>query len=161
MEIVKDSNGIEYKKMSSGTCYHSRTDEKVINVLETLISNRKRIRLWYGENGKSWNEEHDIMGYIGRSTGSIKIPLLINNSRSLGGGSVLDHCIVKITDTKTKRVLYQHPNFKQGKFLAVEGSNVDGYNAQVLQNGLVYANCRTFEQAERLEKFMNGESNKK
>ena len=64
------------------------------------------------ETGQSWRETFDIRGSIGRSTGSIKIPLLIKTSRSLGGGAVLDHCLVKITDANTKKILYIHPNYK-------------------------------------------------
>lgn len=101
-----------YKEVN-GTFYDSRTNADVIKVIETARQNRTRIVVDYGdiETGKSWNEEFDVTGYIGRSNGNIKIPLLVNNSRSLGGGSLLDHCIIKIVTSKGKNVLYQQKNY--------------------------------------------------
>lgn len=93
--------------------FHSETNDTVKNLLNELNQNRKRVRIWYGDikTGKSWNDEHDIIGYIGCSTGQKKIPLLVHNSRSLGGGHLLDHCIIRIDDIKAKKTLYKHDNF--------------------------------------------------
>jgi len=77
-------------KVVNGTSYHENTPDEVINVLEDARQKGTRIRIWYGENGLSWDEENDIIGNIGRSTGTNKIPLLINNARSLGGPGLLD-----------------------------------------------------------------------
>ncbi len=41
-------------------------------------------------------EEHDITGDVGRSMGTVKSPLLVANRRSLSGGVILDHSIVRI-----------------------------------------------------------------
>lgn len=55
-----------------------------------------------------WNEQFDVTGYVGRSTGPIKVPLLIHNRRSLGGPAILDHCIIGVRETgKDGRLLYQ------------------------------------------------------
>ena len=98
----------------NGTSYDSRTPIEVINVLENARKNDTRIILDYGhtETGASWGETFDITGYIGRSTGSIKIPILISNSRSNGGGAILDYCIVGIKTSKGKKPLYTHPTYK-------------------------------------------------
>ena len=38
---------------------------------------------------------------------TIKVPLLINNKRSFGGGALLDHCIVKIKEIKrSDRIIF-------------------------------------------------------
>jgi len=100
----------------NGTTYKDETPLEVVNILENnRLSHRgKRLKIYYGntETGKDWNEIYDISGYIGRSTGSIKIPLLIHNKRSMGGSGILDHCIVKITETtKPYKVLYQHSKY--------------------------------------------------
>jgi hypothetical protein len=97
----------------NGTHYDKRTDPTIISVLEYARSKRLRIELDYGDTdtGRSWGETHDILGYVGRSTGRIKIPILVHNSRSMGGGAILDHCIIRIRTSKGKEVLYQHPNY--------------------------------------------------
>ena len=91
-----------------GTSYHKETPEKLIQVLESARRNQTRITLDYGDvkTNKSWGEDCDITGYVGRSTGTNKIPLLVYNSRSMGGGGMLDHCIIKVVTSKGKRVLY-------------------------------------------------------
>lgn len=106
-------NGTMYK-VANGTYYSSKTPDKVIEVLENARLGHVRLRLDYGhENGQSWGEVNDVTGYVGRSTGSAKIPILVHNTRSMGGGAILDHCIVKITRSNDKnRVLYQHKTYK-------------------------------------------------
>jgi hypothetical protein len=68
-----------------------------------------RIIVDYGDikTGKSWGETYDVSGYVGRSTGSIKVPLLVHNSRSLGGGAMLDHCILTVKTSAGKQLLYK------------------------------------------------------
>lgn len=97
----------------NGTSYDMGTRQGVINVLENARLNNYRIRVHYGDvaTGRDWNDTHDVTGYVGRSTGSIKIPLLVYNKRSMGAGGMLDNCIVKITEAKGKRILYQHKNY--------------------------------------------------
>jgi hypothetical protein len=77
----------QYIESTSGTFYSLGTNEKVVDILERCRDEGHRIRIVYGdiETGKSWEECHDIEGKVGRSTGSIKIPLLIHNKRSRGG----------------------------------------------------------------------------
>lgn len=101
-------------KIVDGTYYDARTPDAVISVLEMSRKTKTRLRLDYGDTntGQSWGEQYDILGHIGRSTGSIKIPLLIHNSRSIGGGGILDYCIIKISESKGGRVLYRDENYK-------------------------------------------------
>lgn len=93
----------------NGTFYNKSTPKDLIEVLERARENKTRIVLDYGDTktGKSWGEVNDIKGYVGRSTGTIKIPLLVFNSRSLGGGGMLDHCILSVHTTKGHRLLYK------------------------------------------------------
>lgn len=100
-------------KVINGTSYHSETNDYVVKVLEDSRINHIRLRVHFGDvlTGCDYMDTYDVTGYIGRSTGSIKIPLLVYNARSMGGGGLLDNCLVKITESKGKRVLYQHPNY--------------------------------------------------
>jgi len=99
----------EYKEVN-GTFYDVRTSDNVVNVLENCRRNGTRIILDYGDTttGKSWNEVYDITGRLGRSTGNIKIPILLHNTRSIGGTAILDHCIIGIKESKGGRVLYSY-----------------------------------------------------
>ena len=100
-------------KVINNTSYNHDTPDHIISILEECRKNSVSVALDYGHpTGESWGETSDIIGYISRSTGKTKIPILVYNKRSTGGASILTNCIVKITTTKGKRVLYQHPNYK-------------------------------------------------
>jgi len=116
VETLPNGNKIHYQVVD-GTAYHKATPKGVINILEEArLSNRAiQLRFCFGdvETGRDWEEIHDTTGYIGRSTGSIKIPLLIKTPRSTGGGGLLDHCIVKIERRYGKKCVqvYTHPKY--------------------------------------------------
>lgn len=120
--LFNDGGQVEYKVVD-GTSYHKETPKAVIDVLENSLKTRKRIVLDYGDvkTGKSWGETNDVRGYVGRSTGTIKIPLLVSNSRSHGGGGILDHCILKISESAGGKVLYQIGNYKPADKFAEGG----------------------------------------
>ena len=103
----------KYGKNIQNEGWKYKENEKLWNVLSSLIHSGRRVRIWYGdtETGRSWNVESEFYGRIGRSCGKIAIPLLIKNSRSYGGGALLDDCIIRIDDIKEKRILYKSDNF--------------------------------------------------
>lgn len=133
-------NNKQYYTTVNGTSYDINTDKKIVSILDDAIINRKRLKLDYGntETGESWNECYDIIGRIGRSTGTIKIPLLILTSRSYGGGAILDSSIIKITDVKTRNVLYKNQNYKEKVFNIVP-SDLPDYTVNVNINGKLYS----------------------
>ena len=90
----------------NGTSYDLRTPNEVIRVWN-CPTNRIRLHISLGDTatGLDWLEENDVCGYVGRSMGPIKVPLLIANRRSLGGGAILDHCIVRIRESAGGRVV--------------------------------------------------------
>ena len=103
-------------KHINGTSFDERTPDEVIRVLESARQNRTRLHISLGDtsNGKDWLEEFESHGYVGRSMGPVKVPLLVANRRSLGGGAILDHCIVRIRESAGGRVLYRHPDYHHG-----------------------------------------------
>ena len=142
----------------NGTAYDTRTHPHVIEALENARQSRRRVRIWEGDTttGRAWAEENDVTGYIGRSTGTYKIPLLVKNARSLGGPALLEHCILKIVYTDNGRVLYQHPQFHTGDFSVIAPSDMPEYAANVTHNGELYARTKTANAAQRLVDFMTG-----
>lgn len=113
---IIDSPVKQYKQLN-GTCYNVETSDEMVKLLEFLRANKTRVRFHWGntETGHDWNDDLDVAGTIGRSTGTYKIPILIHNRRSLGGGAILTDCIVKIeyANKKDGGVIYEHPNYKE------------------------------------------------
>ena len=95
-----------------GTTYKDETPRQVVNILERSREERERICIRYGDRdtGNDWGDPR-MCGHVGRSTGTVKIPLLIKTRRSYGGEGILDHAIIRITEPGTKRVLYSHPKY--------------------------------------------------
>lgn len=154
-------------KVRNGTSYHDDTPEKVIDALEYARVSQQRVRIFYGdaETGRDWLEEWDVTGYIGRSYGPRHIPLLIHSNRSHGGGALLDHCILKVVLTRSKRVLYQAKNY-QPPNLAISAPpetigkvnlREEGYTTGVYRDGQNVANFKSEWQAKRYIAFMLGQ----
>lgn len=141
----------------NGTTYDSRTPDTVQRALESARSSGARVRLFYGDTatGKAWAEEYHVAGTVGRSMGPIKIPLLIANARSMGGGGILDHCIVAIA-TGPNRFSYRHDSFDVGEWRVVP-SDLPEYAAAVTHNGAIHARFKTATAATRYVAFMRGE----
>lgn len=101
------SNESKYK-IVNGTSYHQDTPDALITALEQARKSKTRVIFDFGntETKESWGESFDICGYIGRSMGPIKIPILVYNSRSLGGGLILTQHVLSVKTSKGKRVLY-------------------------------------------------------
>ena len=95
----------------NGTYYHDSTPAEIVRILENARASKQRLRIFLGdiETGRDWLEEFGVAGTIGRSTGREPSPLMIANSRSTGGGALLDDSIVKIMSGG--RVLWQHPRY--------------------------------------------------
>lgn len=146
----------------NGTTYREDTPQKVIEVLESVMINNQRIRVFYGntETGRSWLDEHDVMGYVGRSTGKIKIPLLIPKSNSYGGSAILDDCIVMITIDKA--IAYKHEKFNIPSFSIKKTNEFKevGLYYSVLQGNVSVANFETEKKAKSYIEFLQGKRNK-
>jgi hypothetical protein len=117
-QTLSNGNTIHYK-IVDGTAYHEETPDQVVRLLESALKSFRgtRLRFCFGDTktGRDWEEKYDVCGYIGRSSGDIKIPLLINQSASTGGGAILDHCIVRIEskgqNDKSYTEVYRHPKY--------------------------------------------------
>lgn len=141
--------------------FDENTCDKVKKALIDCYHSKSRIRIWYGDTdtGLSWMDEYDMMGTIGRSTGKQKIPLLIKNSRSIGGGGILCHCIIRIDVIGSRRTIYEHPLFyvpTLGVYPNLDDETKVQYPFIVLRYGTIQARFKTKGQAYKYIDFMNG-----
>ena len=140
-------------KILNGISYHINTSNEVINVLDECYRYNKKVRLYYGDTktGKTWNDEHDMRGHIGRSTGTIKIPLIVH-PLSYGGPALLDHCILKIVSNG--KTLYQHKKFQQPD-VTIKQRKCNVHPFEVFINGELHGRCKTERQAKLLRTKMS------
>jgi hypothetical protein len=152
---LSNGNVIKYARLPSGTCYHQETPEKVIRILEQLRNRGAEIRIFYGDTqtGQSWHDEFDVVGRIGRSTGSIKIPLLVPMG-DCGGPGLLDHCIIRIDSHDG--TLYQHKKFRVGD-MALSKGTTKGYPWEVFIDNVLHARFKLNSQAVKFMDFMQGD----
>lgn len=143
------------------THFHPETIEPVRRAIQCAIDTRARVRLWQGDTktGKAWPEEFDTIGTISRSCGMQRIPILLANSRSMGGPGLLDHCIIGIRIIGGQW-LYRHSLLDFGQWEIVPPVS-PGFADGVSFNGALHAQFRKPGQALRYVQFMKGERNAK
>jgi len=137
-------------KVIEGMAFHTETPELVCGILRGLLHTGHRVKIYFGdtETGRDWHEEHDTIGTIGQSTGTYKIPLLLHNTRSIGGGAILDHCIVKIRSMATGRVLYQNSKYIAPKVEIVPSDMAPAYQYNTLIDGEIHGRHRSLKSAQ-------------
>lgn len=112
------SGKVIHYRIINGTAYHEETKKIITDYLEKARIEGGRVRFNLGDTrtGIDWGDTLDLCGYIGRSTGEIKIPILLKNNRSIGGPSILDHCIIKLEykgpRDKKYREVYRHKTYQ-------------------------------------------------
>ena len=100
----------------NGTTYNDKTDKEVVRILEACRQDLTRIRIVLGnvKTGESWNETYEVTGYVGRSLGPMKVPILLRNDESISGGEILTYCIIGIRHASRKDGgwMYKNPLYK-------------------------------------------------
>jgi hypothetical protein len=104
----------EYSEFN-GLFFSTVTPYVIKRIVSNCYHDHTRLRFCFGDKitGKDWCETYDTTGTIGRSTGSVKIPLLIKTKRSLGGSGLSCDSIVKIEIKKGRKYveIYKHTNY--------------------------------------------------
>jgi hypothetical protein len=158
---------------SKRTWFTPGTPTKVQSMLENARKNRSDnrnqgtiLRLFLGdpETGRDWCEEWDVVGFIGRSTGSQKVPLLIEPLWSSygdlesaeGGGAISTDGILRIIEFNTGNELYRHPKYQLPAFTihAVEADKT--HPIKVKRDNQEQAAFATHEAAGEFMAFMQG-----
>ena len=153
---------MEEKKEYLGLWFTEDTPEAVMQWTARLYQNKapreSRYRFFYGDikTGRIWHESYDVIGYLGKSTGTRPILLLVNNARSLGGGALSTHSILRIDDIRTGRTLYRAANLVMPDY-HVEANPEPGRPAYgVYSDSEEISGHDTWNQANRFAEFMKG-----
>jgi hypothetical protein len=117
----------------------------VARVLEELRDTETVVRIIVGdpETGQSWHEEYDVVGYVRRTVGTLKCPMLVEpldagegHVRSAGSGSIIGaERILRIIDCDTMRDLYRADSYKSPRLtlgVASPTAQKAGYQHAVL-----------------------------
>ncbi|MBK3779907.1 hypothetical protein G3A43_06540 [Paraburkholderia aspalathi] len=147
------------------TWFDARTSAAVQQALETLRTNRHKVRIFYGDTstGRSWLDVTDVIGRLGRSGGPMKVPLLMVDKQ--GGAALLTHCVVRLVDLTTGHDAYRHPMFHTPAMLLEKADSEDrkrGYTHSVRTENRhrdmeLARNFRSEKAAVRWMDFMSGE----
>lgn len=108
------------------TYFDPGTDAKAARVLESCRTRARKVRLILGDTrtGEPWLEEHDVVGRIGRSIGTLKIPLLITPGEH-GGCAILCACLLAIVDWQSGDFLYRHAAYLEADLSIKPSSNAE------------------------------------
>ena len=140
------------------TYFDPGTDPKAAAVLESRRQTGGKVRLVLGDTGtgEPWLNEYDVVGKIGRSGGSLKVPLLVEEGES-GGGAILTACMLNIIDWKSGRTLYRHPAYREPE-LSLQPSDIPERPWAVIHLNEVIAQFKDMGKACAYIAFMRGET---
>lgn len=145
----------------SGTYYREGTPRAVISALEIQRVAGNRVRFFLGdpETGAQWHEENEVSGYVGRTTGEIKMAILLETKNSSGGGIIMTDNILRLL--VDGREVYRHPKYVDAKITLhnIEPIKVPSGPALTVRvdiDGNEWANFSARTKAERWKAFMEG-----
>lgn len=143
-------------RYSAQTYFDPGTEPKVRRVLEACRQTHCQVRLVLGnpQTGLSWLDEHDVVGTIGRSTGWLKVPLLVSPGEN-GGGAILTANVLCIVDWQSGTVLYRHPVYHAPDLL-IQPTSDTGLCWRVLHQGIDIARFDDIGKAGAYVAFMRG-----
>lgn len=152
--ISRNTDHIKYKQIGK-LWFHEETAAKVCAAIRKAYDNEWVVKVYQGDidTGKVWHEEYDRIGQIGRSTGSIQIPLLVPVGKHSGGG-ILDHCIVGLKIVDIGEWLYMHKTL-QLPTVTIVPSDMKEYTHNTLINGDLYGRHHSLEDAYKTREMLS------
>ena len=152
------TNAWGQSNLSRQTYFDPGTEPEVARVLESCRKAGNKVRLVLGDTttGESWLDEYDVIGTIGRSTGSLKVPLLVEDGET-GGGAILTACVLNIIDWHSGRTRYRHPAYRVPD-LSMRPTDDAGHPWAVLISDKEVARLKDIGKAGAYLGFMRGET---
>ena len=136
--------------LTQQTYFDPGTEPKAARALERCRRDRRKVRLVLGDTatGRSWLEEHDVVGRIGRSTGTDED----------GGTAILTNCLLRLIAWDSGRDLYRHPAYRVPDLAIQRAPEQTDLPWQVLHDGTVVACFSDIGKAGAYLAFMCGET---
>lgn len=144
--------------LSTGTFFNPGTDIKVARALERCRINELKVRLISGNpnTGEPWLDEYGVVGKVGRTTGMLKCPILVEEDE--GGGLIIpSDCLLALIDWQTGKYLYRHPLYRAPE-LIVHQQKDKRLPWEVLHRNQVIARFKDIGKAGAYIAFMRGET---
>jgi len=104
-------------KWFNGTNYHIKCPAELCIAIDSVIDKNIKVRIFYGVSGVDSLVTDNTIGYIRRISTKSKIPLLAETFSSTIGFKIITNNIVKLMVVDNGEVLYQHPNYRLGRFI--------------------------------------------
>lgn len=141
------------------TYFDPGTDPKATRALESCRRDGRKVRLVLGDTGtgRCWLDEHNVVGRIGRSCGTLKVPLLIETGED-GGAAILTNCLLRLIAWDSGRDLYRHPAYRMPGLAIQRAPEPTDRPWQVLHDGTVAACFSDIGKAGGYLAFMCGET---
>lgn len=162
---------------SRKTWFQPGTDADVARILlKAIDSEEERIlRIFVGNpaTGYDWCEENDVTGFIGRSTGTFKVPLILEALRTSTGAieparygdSIACQKVIRIIDVLSGKELFRNEKYQMPRFQVEPASDLltkVGYSFSVMRDDMKdkptvnVANFKSLYAAEDYVAFMKG-----
>ena len=160
---------------TKATWFTPGTPDKVKQVLAAANksfnqygTNGTIVRIFLGDQvtGRDWCEENDVVGYVGRTSGTMKVPILLEPlilHKSLCaaqcGDAIPTNCILRIIDVVAGAELYRAAHYQLPTFEIVRDDSDTTHPFKVKRDGrdgTVCAGCKTYEEACRFVAFAMG-----
>lgn len=146
-------------RLTRQTYFEPGTDPKAARALEACRREQSTVRLVLGDtaSGRCWLGEYDVVGRIGRSTGALKVPLLIEPGAD-GGGAILTSCLLRLIDWKSGRDLYRHAAYRVPELTIQRSAEYPDPSWEVVRDDSVEARFTDIGKAGAYLAFMCGET---
>jgi hypothetical protein len=158
---------------SKDTWFTPGTPAKVRSILKAAIRSYKtygaqgqilRFMLGDPKTGRDYCEENDVVGFVGRSTGSQKVPLLIEPlteysghlTSASGGSALLTALILRIIDVRNGKLLYSSTNYQPPLLVIEADTSIAALPFLVRIGGQTHARFPTHGSACKHVAFLEG-----
>lgn len=144
--------------LSAQMYFEPGTSEDAARALDESYRAKRKVRLVMGDTatGEPWLDEYDAVGTIRRSTGTLKVPLLIEEGES-GGSAILTANLLHIIEWKTGKTLFRHAAYRE-PVLSLQKLKLSQYPWTVQYKGSLLAQFKDMGKACAYIAFMHGVS---